>query len=440
MTLLLRALLFFVLLLAVGLAVDSAAQAPGSLLLRWHGYEVQTTAAFAAFAAVAVIVAVYLFGRLMAWLDRLPETLWQARAQRRQQQGFTYLLEGMDALAAGDGKQARKLVGKAARLMPEQPLVFALQAETARRDGDHDLAMGHYKTLSDAAGNSFLGLKGLADEAMRRNDLATATHLVGKALAVRPRSAWALERSLHLALAKGEVYAALDMLPRLKQAEMTAERQAFLVACVRHAQAAHLAANQQPEQALAALNKGIRACPAFLPLYLLGADILTAQGQANRALRLLADGWLQAPRYEVFDRWASHYGPDYGKDFVAQATKLTRNQRDPQAGKQALAEAYIRAREWQKAADLLTALAEVAPNREVYRLLAQAEEGRDPTGAQARQYYKQALDARPWLEPHGYMEAFRQWTGRYEGTPTAQAAETSLDAPHKGIRLLGWRS
>ncbi|MBI1363817.1 MAG: tetratricopeptide repeat protein [Proteobacteria bacterium] len=434
MKILLRATLFFALLLAVGLGVDAASREPGAVVMRWHGYELQMTAAFLSTAAAITLIATYLFARLMAWLDRVPAMLWQGRVRKRQQQGFHYLLEGMDALAAGDNRQALKLVDKAARLMPEQPVVHVLQAEAARRGGDHATAISHFQTLSKSGGSSFLGLKGLAEEAFRQNDLTLARQLVDKAIGLRPRSAWAVERTLQLALAGGDINTALDTLPTLKRAEMDDNRQAFLTACVRHAQASQLADNHQPEQALAALNKGLKACPDFVPLYLLGADILTAQGEESRTLRMLADGWQHCPRHELLARWVSHYGPDYGKEFIQRAQKLVRPLKDEMSGQLALAEMYIRARDWQKARALLAPLVEDTPNRRVFTLLAEVEDGLEPTSRAAHQWLKMALDAPEWIEPAGHVEAFRTWAGRLQAA--RPAAEALPAAPHEDMKFL----
>ena len=437
---LLRALIFFSLLLGIGLVVDMGAQEPGSMTLRWYGYEIQTTAVFLALVAVVTVVFVYFFARLMAWLDTVPARLWQGRERKRQDQGFHYLLEGMDAIAAGDAKQARKLVDKAARLMPNQPVVHVLQAEAARREGDHATAINHYEHLTKSAPSSFLGLKGLVEEALHQNDIALAQKMLTQATALRPRSAWAIERTIQFAIAQGDIYKALETLPRLKRAEMTPEKQAFLAACTRHAQAQELFNNTQPEQALAALNKGIKACPNFVPLYLLGADILVAQGAEGRVVRMLVDGWQQCPHQSLFSRWLAHYGPDYGKEAVNQAQKLVRPLRDEMVGKLALAEVNIRARNFKVARDILAPLTETEPNKRIFALLAQVEEGIEPNSKAAHTWLKMALDAPDYIEPDGYIDAFRQWTGRFEDMAKTAALQVDAlpdtQAPDRDVKFL----
>jgi len=125
-----RTLLWWLLLAALGaLAYELLARDLGELVLRWHGFTVTTTVAFALLAWALLWFACWLLWTVL----RLPFTAWQRLAQvqarRRLVNGLVALHEGRHARAAG-------LLAKAAE-DPEIATVARLGArEAALRRGD----------------------------------------------------------------------------------------------------------------------------------------------------------------------------------------------------------------------------------------------------------------------------------------------------------------
>jgi HemY protein len=134
-----RTLLWWLLLAALGaLAYELLARDLGELVLRWHGFTVTTTVAFALLAWALL----WFVGWLLWTVLRLPFTAWQRLAQvqarRRLVNGLVALHEGRYARAAG-------LLQKAAE-DPEIATVARLGArEAALRRGDA-VAAAHWQS------------------------------------------------------------------------------------------------------------------------------------------------------------------------------------------------------------------------------------------------------------------------------------------------------
>ena len=272
-----RTLLWWLLLAALGaLAYELLARDVGELVLRWHGFTVTTTVAFALVAWGLLWFACWLVWTVL----RLPFTAWQrlAQAQARKR-----LLNGLFALHEGRWARAGALLEQAAQ-DPENASVAQLAArEAALRRGDLAAAARLQTALAEreplaAALNSAEGL--LAQGSWRSAlELLQPWHeraalpprglrLRAAALVAGGRAADALAMLRELAREGGEDP---DELPRLER-EWTAAALA---------QSAH--ANELQQRWLA-LTPAQRTQPPLLLAYAARAGELGLEAEAASAL------------------------------------------------------------------------------------------------------------------------------------------------------------
>ena len=77
---------------------------------------------------------------VLHWLWRLlwrgPRDLGRLRAERKRQQGYRALSQGMAAVAAGDAAEARRQAKIANSLLKDPPLTLLLADQTTQLGGD----------------------------------------------------------------------------------------------------------------------------------------------------------------------------------------------------------------------------------------------------------------------------------------------------------------
>ena len=117
--LLLLLLLLAIVVLGVALVVRDD---PGFVLLRYHGYEVETTLAFALGALIVLVIAFYYCVRLLRGLWRLPRSVQRLSQNRRFSKAQRQLSQGLIDLAEGRFEKA------------ENHLVIRCPCGTACRD------------------------------------------------------------------------------------------------------------------------------------------------------------------------------------------------------------------------------------------------------------------------------------------------------------------
>jgi HemY protein len=243
-----RTLVWWLLLAALGaLAYELLARDLGELVLRWHGFTVTTTVAFALLAWALL----WFVGWLLWTVLRLPFTAWQRLAQvqarRRLVNGLVALHEGRYARAAG-------LLQKAAE-DPEIATVARLGArEAALRRGDA-VAAAHWQSAL-AEREPMLAAINAADALLAQGSAKSALEVLQPWQDKQALSPRGLRLRGEALIASGRAAEALPLLPLLAReaeddtASLGARERAWQAAAL--TQAAHADDLQQRWQALSA--------------------------------------------------------------------------------------------------------------------------------------------------------------------------------------------
>ena len=174
------------------------ADRPGTVLLEWQGYRVETSVgilALAFFLFAVVIAGLYATWR---WFRRRPYEWSMRRQLKRQEAGLKALSDGLVAIAAGDADTARKQARRAGGLLDHTPMTLLLEAQTAQISGDEAAARQSFEKMLKSPETEFLGLRGLIVDALRENDDARALSYAHRAYALKPRTPWVLDTMISL--------------------------------------------------------------------------------------------------------------------------------------------------------------------------------------------------------------------------------------------------
>jgi HemY protein len=272
-----RTLLWWLLLAALGaLAYELLARDLGELVLRWHGFTVTTTVAFALLAWAFLWFVCWLLWTVL----RLPFTAWQRLAQvqarRRLVNGLVALHEGRHARAAG-------LLAKAAE-DPEIATVARLGArEAALRRGDAAGAAQWQAALAER--EPMLASINTADALLAQGSPKSALDVLQPWHEKQLLSPRGLRLRGEALIASGRAAEALPLLPLLAReaeddaAALAARERAWQAAAL--TQAAHADELQQRWQALASPQ---REQAELLAAYASRAGQLGLEGEAEKVL------------------------------------------------------------------------------------------------------------------------------------------------------------
>ena len=181
----------FILRLAILVAIAVwLADRPGTARVVWHGYVIETSAAFLGLTVLAAAFVFYMLFRLWQLLRHGPEHWRLRRRLKKWRQGHEQITEGLVAIAGGDAAEAGRHAVQARRLLGESTATRLLQAQAAQLAGDTRAAQEIFRALAADPDSAVLGYRGLIMEARRAGNIAEMERLVEKLHRLKPETPW----------------------------------------------------------------------------------------------------------------------------------------------------------------------------------------------------------------------------------------------------------
>src|SRR5206468_3676336 len=207
-----RWLLFLIQVGVVAVVALWIAARPGHVSFVWLGHRVDTSMGVLLAALLFLIGAAILTHRLWRLVWRGPRDLVRLNTERKRQQGYRALSQGMAAVAAGDAAEAKRQAKIANAKLKDPPLTLLLAAQTAQLNGDEGAARRYFTAMLERPETAFLGLRGLLMQALKSGDRREALELARRAYEERPKTGWAITTLLDLHLESGDWAQAMPLL------------------------------------------------------------------------------------------------------------------------------------------------------------------------------------------------------------------------------------
>jgi len=390
-----RAFILFVFLILISVAVVWLADHPGQVSVVWLGYRIDTSfAVLAAAAAVLCVVSAVLWRSWGAVKSAVMRT-GHLRTERRRHRGYRALTRGFVAVAAGDPEEARKQAKRADGLLADPPLTMLLSAQAAQMSGDPEAARKYFTAMLERPDTTFLGLRGLLNQALRDRNPGEALALAKRAYRLRPRTPWLVGILTELqtqAGSWGEAAAVLHQAGKARVLPRDVARRREAAALLGQSEAA--ARDGQPAEAVDLLKRAHKLSPAFVPVAARLARTLSERGERRRARKILEAAWAESP-HPLLAQCYGNLVPDEEPIARLQRTgRLAALKPDHEETHIAIAEAALGAELWGEARrHLRLALLGHNPGRRVFRLMAKLEERENDDLDAARQWLARAAEA-----------------------------------------------
>ena len=383
------ALAFIGALALAGLAA-ALANLPGAVELSLAGWVIEMRLAVLAGLMVAATLLIVALLAIAHALLNAPARWRAARRAKQARDGEAALADALMALARGDASAAALATGVAREKLPNRALPRLMSAQAALLDGRGEDAAADYHAMLEAdtsLAQKILGLEGLYYMARTAGDHETAGMYALQVLELAPKTAWALDGMMTLAVQITDWQAADDWLRRwsragARRAAIKRRRAVLLLA-----QAQHLLAVDDPGERAAAQKMAEQAAALdkdFIAAICLSAELRAAAGDLTKARKILRAAFARAPHAALAESWLRCHADQ------------------PLAGKQRAVTAFIGAHKehieahilrarialdgerWRLARTLLHPHAEAdGANRQICRLMAEAEAGlNEPAEAQ----------------------------------------------------------
>lgn len=381
-----------VILLASGLAW--LADRPGSLLINWQGYEIETSV----FRAVVIFAALIGFA-LLAW--SILSQIWSSPAavshfltRRRQRRGLDALSSGMIAIGAGDRSMATRYALQARKSLPNEPLTHLLRAQAAQLSGDKTTARRIFEAMLHSPDTEQLGLRGLFLEAGREGEHEAQRQFAERALRLNPKLSWPVEALFDLQCRAGDWSDALATLALAKRHHHVERPDADRRRAVLLTAQAQALEEDDPEKALTLALEAHGLASSLIPAAAISGRLLAARGNTPRAAKIIQKTWVKAPHPELATAYAYARIGDSPRDRLDRAKQLFALNPQSIESSIAVALAAIEAHDYAEARRILHPFLENGLTRRVAALMARVEAEESGDKGRAREWLARAVSAR----------------------------------------------
>ncbi len=409
------------------------AERPGFVKIEWMDYTFTVHVGLFLVGALGVILAaIFLYNTIKTFVD-FPSSYKRYREIKDQSKGYEALTIGLSAVAAGDTKVAVKQAKRAAKYMSgDTGLPLLLQAQAARLNGDEAAALESFAVLLEDKNAAFLGVRGLLQAALDREDYSKALELAQHALSLHPKQPWIIRIAYDVHIRLREWNDAFDMVRRaektktLTKDEARSERVAILIA-----QADELSALGDNDAALQKLKAAFKLDAGFAPTATRLSRLYLETAQRKKGVSIIKSAWKVAPHPNLAHVWGMLMSSKRAGEALGRMRwyeKLLRVKSDTSAAQMLIGQIAIEEKLWGEARTHLMQAVELKPCAATYRLLAELERLSGHGEPAAEKWTAQVADGAPqpvWI---------CRETGRIyeEWSPIA--------APHGSFNSIEWRA
>ena len=393
-----KALIFFAILLGIALGGSWLADRPGRILIEWPwldtGFDISLLLGFLLLVA-AMVVAVILWV-VIRGIWRTPKSVSGFFSSRRRDKGYKALSTGMIAVGVGDLSLATKQAKKARKLLGEEPMTLMLEAQTAQLAGDVTKARQSFETMLDQDETRALGRRGLYIEAQRRGDIEEAMAMARAASDDSGKTpGWAGSALFDMQTAAHDWQGALITLSEnYNSKHVTKDVFRRYRAVILTAQAMELDGETDALQTQKTLlQEAIKLAPGLVAAAVKAAEVLAELGDPRKAAKVIEAAWRIEPHPELARAYAYVKSGDSALERLKRIRSLYALKPDHLESKIAMARACLDAREWAEARSLIEPLAAAHLTPRLCMLMAELEEGEKNDFGLVRQWLARAVGA-----------------------------------------------
>ncbi len=397
-----KGLIFFVVVLAMGIGFAWLADRPGEMLINWQGQQIELSLMTAVSMIVAIIVAVMLTWWIIRVVLTSPEIMSKFLKTRKRDRGYKALSDGLIAAGAGDATMAKKLTKQSKNLLDEdnEPLLNLLEVQTAMIDGRDDDARASLQKMADKPDTAILGLRGLYLEAKRLGAGEAARQYAMKAADQAPHLSWASEAAIEYCAQDANWDDAIRRLEKQRTAGVISNEDAKRKKAVLLAGRALTRSDGELQDISKDAQAALSLAPDLVPAATIAAKALFRQGNLRKGSKILEKLWKENPHAQIADTYVNARVGDTAGDKLKRAQKLESLKGNQVESLFIVAKMALETRNFGLARQKVEAAARLDPRESMYLLLADIEEAE--TGDQGR--------VRHWLSCAVKAPRDPQWT------------------------------
>ncbi len=386
-----RLIVFFAALFVIALGGAWLADRPGSLVLDWQGYRLETSLMIATVTIIGAFAAIVILLVILRRVIGSPGALVRFFGSRRRERGLRALTQGLIAVGAGDSGLAGKLARDARKYLKNEPATQLLTAQAAQLAGEGGTARDTFTDMLDHHATKLLGLHGLYIEARRQGGLAAARHYAEEAVAIAPALPWAGKAVFEFQSAEKDWEGALASLERNAHNKLVDKKTARRLRAVLLTARALELEDGEPDRARTLVREAHGLAPDLVPAAVVAGRLFSRASDFSRAAKVLEACWKKEPHPEIAEAYIYIRPGDSARDRLKRVQTLTQMRAHHPECAMAVARVAIDVHDWTTAREALAKVLRSAPTQRACLLMADVEEGEHGDQGRVREWLTRAV-------------------------------------------------
>lgn len=389
-----RILIYFLVILALGFGFSWLAERPGDLFVIWQGKRIEMSLMVAATMLVVLVALIMFTWWLIRTIWTSPHSVTRYFRARKRDRGYQALSTGLIAVGSGDAPLARKMLDRTKGLIraDQEPLIHLLEAQASLIEGKTEDARKKFEAMAEDPETRELGLRGLYLEAQRLGAHEAARHYAEKAVEKAPHLPWAADATLEYRAQAGRFDDAIRLLEQQRVLAGMDRKQHDRKKAVLLTGRALARLESDPKGARDDAGAALKLAPALIPAATIAAKAYLRENNSRKAMATLEQVWRLAPNSELAAAYLAAGGAS-AADKQRRAERLEAIQPTAYEALYASASAAYDARDFATARRKAEAAAKIDERESIYMLMADIEEAETGDQARVRHWLSQALRA-----------------------------------------------
>jgi len=398
---LIKIVLFFCIVAALSYGAVELLQFDGGIRIALAGQEYNLGPLQAVIALVLLVIAVWLFLKLMGllvatfhFLNGDETAISRYFDRNRERKGFQALADGMLALASGEGRLAMAKAARAERYLERPDLTNLLTAQAAEMSGDKAKAEEAYKRLLSEDRTRFVGVRGIMKQRLEAGETDKALKLAKTAFSLKPQHAETQDTLLKLQAEKSDWSGARETLKaKLKHGNVPRDVHKRRDAVLALSEARDVMSEDAGVEAQEKAIEANRLSPDLVPAAIMAARSYIEQDKPRYATRVVVKAWEAQPHPDLAAVFAEIVPDETPEKRIKRFRKLTKLHPEHAETRMLLAELHIAAEDFPEAKRALGDLAETEGDARALTIMAAIERGQGASDTVVKGWLARAIMA-----------------------------------------------
>lgn len=323
---------------------------------------------------VILIFIALIFQRIYLYIKQSPKRIKDSLKIKNYNKSFKAIVKAMAALYNNDDKELNFQSNILEKLLKNNPISIILRAEAAKKSKKFDIAENHYNTMLLNPDTKILGLRGLLEQNLKKQDYHHALIYAEEIYNINPRLDWIYKTIIQIIVRTKNWHKLIEISKNAFNKRIIPKTDYFKSISIAKYEIALIKESTSSIESSQLLKDANSDRPNFPPIVKKLANLLIQNNQLSKAKNLIFKCWSIEPHPMLFEELIE-ISKRENSSIVSATSKLIKNNATSYDSIIVLVKANIIENNWIRSKELIKPVLTARPNKTICELMYEIEIG-----------------------------------------------------------------